>query len=396
MTNLAPGPFALWRRLLWLGLLAWLTAGVPDLFAQEQPEPEPEAPPAPIHNPAGGGLRPPKKKGFDLLYVIVPVLGLGAIVAVVIVYLRQDRMRRSAAGESSEDENVIGGYRLLRHIVTGQTSQVWEVVQLASLRHFAMKILLPETAGDSEHRRLLFHEAEVGNKLAHPNIIRILSVSTHKKTPHFVMEFFPSGSLKLRVMHKEVDFIKEHVQEIFKQWATGLAYMNALGWVHRDVKPDNLLVNSSGVAKIIDFALAQRVQKGMLAKRSRKGGKVQGTRSYMSPEQIRGEPLDGRSDIYSFGCSIYEVITGRPPFTGASSQDLLNKHLTDKPVSPRIHNPDVTDRFAEFVMGLLAKKKEERPRDFHEVLMQMRGIRVFRSQPGSKSTEEEKPASSGS
>jgi serine/threonine protein kinase len=394
MIHRAPGPAAPWRRVLLWCVLAWLAAGTPDLFAQDSSEAEPDIPPA-LANPFKHGSRP-SKKGFDPLYVLVPTLGVAAVVAVVIVYVRQERKKRVAATETSQDENVIGGYRLLRHIVTGQTSQVWEVVELVSLRHFAMKILLPETAGEAEHRSLLFHEAEVGQKLAHPNIIRIISVSRDKKTPHFVMEFFPSGSLKLRIMHKEFDFIKEHAQEIFKQWATGLAFMNALGWVHRDVKPDNLLVNSSGVAKVIDFALAQRAQKGMLAKKSRKGGKLQGTRSYMSPEQIRGEALDGRCDIYSFGCAVYEVITGRPPFTGASSQDLLNKHLAEKPVSPRVHNPDVTDRFAEFVVGLLAKKKEERPRDFHEVLMQMRGVRVFRSQPGPKSSEEEKPASSGS
>jgi serine/threonine protein kinase len=376
-------------------VLAWLTAGVADLCAADSSSDD-DSPPVPHSYIKGASSGKGKKKGFDPLYVIVPVLGCLAIAGVVILYVRQGRNKRAAAVEASQDENTIGGYRLLRHIITGQTSQVWEVVELVSLRHFAMKLLLPETASDTEHRRMLFHEATVGEKLAHPNIIRIHYVSRQKKTPHFVMEFFPSGSLKIRLMHKEFDFVKEHAQEIIKQWATGLAYMNALGWVHRDVKPDNLLVNSSGVAKIIDFALATRVQKGFWARRSRRGGKVQGTRSYMSPEQIRGEPLDGRSDIYSFGCSVYEIVAGRPPFTGSTAQDLLNKHLAEKPVSPRILNPDVTDRFAEFVLGLLAKKREERPRDFHEVLMQMRGVRVFRSQPGPKGTEEEKPASRGS
>jgi len=97
----------------------------------------------------------------------------------------------------------------------------------------------------------------------------------------------------------------------------------------------------------------------------------------MSPEQIRGQPLDGRSDMYSFGAMCYELVTGRPPFRAASSQELLAKHLTEKPVSPKVYNPDVTDQFAELVLHMLAKKKEDRPRDFHEVLMKLRAIQVF-------------------
>src|SRR5436305_11651029 len=117
------------------------------------------------------------------------------------------------------------------------------------------------------------------------------------------MEFFPAGSLKVRMNLKQFDFIKERAHSICKQAAVGMAYMNASGWVHRDIKPDNLLVNSAGDLRIIDFAIAQRVQgpPGFLAKLFRRKGPVQGTRSYMSPEQIRGEWLDGRADIYSFG-----------------------------------------------------------------------------------------------
>src|SRR5712691_1774579 len=117
-------------------------------------------------------------------------------------------------------------------MMTGQMSQVYEVVEVSSHRHFAMKLLLPEKAGQAEHRRLLLHEAAVGRKLAHPNVIRIVHVSSDSKNPYFVMEFFPAGSLKLRMLRKQVDFIKEHSLSIFRQSATALAYMNASGWVH--------------------------------------------------------------------------------------------------------------------------------------------------------------------
>ncbi len=273
-------------------------------------------------------------------------------------------------------EELVGGYRLLKQIVSGQTSQVYEVLEASSGRHFAMKLLLPEKVRESNYRQFLFHEADVGKELAHPNIIRIVKVDRSLDNPHFVMEYFPAGNLKLRIMRKEIDFLREKGHDILKQAATGLAFMNAKGWVHRDVKPDNILVASSGDVRIIDFALAQRIPTG-LSKFFWRKCKPQGTRSYMSPEQIRGQPLDGRADIYSFGAMCYELVATRPPFRAASSQELLTKHITEKPVSPKHYNPDVSEEFADLILRMLAKKKEDRPRDFHEVLMQMRGLRLY-------------------
>jgi eukaryotic-like serine/threonine-protein kinase len=285
-------------------------------------------------------------------------------------------------------EEILGGYRLQNLMMTGQTSQVWEVVEVTSHRHFAMKLLLPEK-GHGEHRRMLLHEASVGLKLAHPNVIKIVAVSKDPKTPYFVMEFFPAGSLKLRLVRKQHEFLKEKAPSIFKQAATALAYMHASHWVHRDVKPDNFLVNSAGELRVIDFALAQHIEKpSFFGSLFRRKGPVQGTRSYMSPEQIRGLPLDGRADMYSFGATAYELVTGRPPFRGASNQDLLNKHIAEKPVSPQLHNSDVTNEFSELVLHMLAKKREDRPKDFYQVLMRLRGMKVFKSEVAQQSGSE--------
>jgi serine/threonine-protein kinase len=246
--------------------------------------------------------------------------------------------------------------------------------------------LLPEHAKNPDQRRLLFYEADVGRKLAHPNVIKILVVNRDPNLPYFIMEFFPSGSLRTKMQLKQFDFLKQNVEKIFKQAATGLAYMNASGWIHRDVKPANILVNGLGEVRIIDFAIAYRPPTGLARYFSRKQ-KAQGTRSYMSPEQIRGHILDSRADIYSFGATCYEVLTGRPPFRGRDAQDLLTKHITEKPVNPRQINPDITEDFAALVMKMLEKKKEDRPRDFHDVLMQMRNLRVLKSQPVKKEEE---------
>ncbi len=287
-------------------------------------------------------------------------------------------------------EDVIGGYKLVKCMMTGQSSQVWEVVEVTSHRHFAMKLLLPEKAKTREHRRLLMHEAAVGRELSHPNVIRIQAIGDEAEYCYYVMEYFPSGSLNTRLKLKQYDFIKERAHSIFKQAAIGMAYMNASGWVHRDVKPDNLLVNSAGEVRIIDFALAQRIQTAgmftriMRAMRGRQS--VQGTKSYISPEQIRGQPLDGRADIYSFGATCFEICTYRPPFRGATSQELLQKHIIEKAPSPQLFNPDVTDECADLILRMLNKKPDDRPQTFHDVLKSLNTLRVYKSDPLKKTS----------
>jgi serine/threonine protein kinase len=285
-------------------------------------------------------------------------------------------------------EEVIGGYRLLKCMMTGQSSQVWEVVEVSSHRHFAMKLLLPEKAKEAQQRKFLMHEAAVGKELTHPNVIRIVAIGDEKEHCYYVMEFFPAGSLKIRLNLKQYDFIKERCHSILKQAAIALAYITTSGWVHRDIKPDNMLVNSAGELRIIDFALAQRIQAdsafSRMVRRFKSKASVQGTKSYMSPEQIRGMPLDGRADIYSFGASCYELSTHRPPFRGASSQELLQKHILEKPPSPQHFNPDVTDEFGALVLHMLAKKPADRPQTFHDVLKVLNTIRVFKSDPVQK------------
>jgi serine/threonine-protein kinase len=229
---------------------------------------------------------------------------------------------------------------------------------------------------------MLYHEAKVGLEMTHANVIRIVYVSTEKKHHYFVMEYFPAGSLKSRLVNKQYDFIKERAHSIFKQAATGFAYITASGWVHRDIKPDNLLVNSAGDLRIIDFAIAQRIKTpGFFTNLLHRKGLVQGTHSYMSPEQIRGEMLDGRADIYSYGATIYELVTYRPPFRAASKQELLQKHILEKPVPPITHVPDLTPEFSDLVLRCLAKRREQRPQTFHEVLKAINQLRVYKTDP---------------
>jgi len=288
------------------------------------------------------------------------------------------------------ESRAIGGYKVRKVIATGQTSQVLEVVEIVSGRHMAMKMLLPAFVRDSILRKQMLHEAEVGIKLAHDNIIKIMKVSKDPKQVYFVMEYFAAGSMGFRVLNKHTDFIKQHAQGIFKQAATALAYMHGSGWVHRDIKPDNILVDSAGQAKVIDFAISQRMKQdnsgGWLGLFMGSKPKPQGTPSYMSPEQIRNLRLDERADIYSYGATVYEIITGRPPFRGASLSDLLNKHISEKVLPPHGLNPEVTDDFSNLVVKMLAKDPKHRPSNFHEIMMAMKNLRVFKSGAGKSKT----------
>ncbi|KKK74568.1 hypothetical protein LCGC14_2882460, partial [marine sediment metagenome] len=158
--------------------------------------------------------------------------------------------------------------------------------------------------------------------------------------------------------------------------AEGLSYFNRQGWVHRDIKPDNFLVNDDGEVRLIDFALAQRSRRGLSRLLAMKG-KVQGTRSYMSPEQIRGGALDARSDVYAFGCTLHELISGKPPFTGATANELLQKHIRSTPPALEASNKNITAEFAQLVRRALSKDPDKRP----ETVDEFRVNKVFKVPP---------------
>jgi serine/threonine protein kinase len=151
--------------------------------------------------------------------------------------------------------------------------------------------------------------------------------------------------------------------------------------VHRDIKPENFLLPVAGELKLIDFALAQRSREGLWKMFGGKTTRIQGTRSYMSPEQIRGLPLDQRSDIYSFGCMFHELLGGKPPFTGVTTNDLLMKHLRTPPPPVQAANRNVTDECAALIKQMLAKKPEARPKSMTQVQGLLENMEIFKVLP---------------
>jgi serine/threonine protein kinase len=268
----------------------------------------------------------------------------------------------------------LGPLTLVQQIGVGRHCQIWEAVETPPGRKVAVKLVVSAMADDPEQRKLLEHELKVAKSLDHPTIIKVDRLVTAGGPPHLVMELFPHPNLKKQIADG-VAALAPKLQRIVTEIALALDHMHARGWVHRDVKPDNILAAGDGQVKLIDLAIAAK-SSGFLGKLLGSKTPAQGSPSYMSPEQIRGEALDARSDIYSFGCVIFELIAGRPPYTGADTNDLLNKHVSAVVPAVDAFNKSATTAAAKYLRQMLAKKPADRPASMKEVLQQLRSIRL--------------------
>jgi serine/threonine protein kinase len=275
--------------------------------------------------------------------------------------------------------DTLGTLKLVRQIGTGRHCQIWEARQVGSGTAVAVKVVVPEMATDPAQRQLLTHELKVAKSLDHPTVIRIDRLVADAGPPHLVMELFPHDNLKKQIA-AGVEALAPKLQRIVTEIALALDHMHGRGWVHRDLKPDNVLVAPDGQVKLIDLAIAAK-SAGMLGLFGAKPP-AQGTPSYMSPEQIRGQSLTPRSDVYSFGCLLFELLTGKPPYTGANANDLLNKHVSAPIPAVEAANRNVTTSAADYMRRLLAKKPGDRPASMKQVLQHLRTIRLLEKATG--------------
>jgi serine/threonine protein kinase len=278
----------------------------------------------------------------------------------------------------SASQDNIGRYRLLRCLREGKICQVWEAVDDRDGKHYAIKRL--PAGSDKRELAFLKHEFAVGSKLISPRVIQLYELGSSHGEHFMVMELCAIQNLK-QVLLLGVEQIAPVVDKIMVQCAEGLACLHKTGWVHRDVKPDNFLIKADGDIKLIDFALAAKITKGFSKIFARGAKQVQGTRSYMSPEQIRCKPLDARADVYSFGCVCYELATGKVPFTGTTTAELLNKHLRNPAPPMASMNGNVSDEFSRLGQRMLAKLPEQRPASMEEFIVELRGMRIFKQLP---------------
>ena len=269
----------------------------------------------------------------------------------------------------------LGPLKLVRQIGAGRHCQIWEAVDAATGGRVAVKAIVPAMASDPVQRQLLAHELRVGKSLDHPTVIKIDRMSEEGGVPHLVMELFPHDDLKKQIA-AGVTALAPKLQRLVTETALALDHVHARGWVHRDFKPENVLAAADGQVKLIDLAIAAKAS-GLLGKLLGAKNPPMGTPSYMSPEQIRGEALDARSDIYAFGCVLFELIAGKPPYQAPNVNDLLNKHVSAAVPAVSAVNPNATTTVTDLLRKMLAKKRADRPASMQEVLKQLRSIRLL-------------------
>ncbi len=274
----------------------------------------------------------------------------------------------------------LGPFRLSRLIRAGSHCHIWEAVKEGDAKKYVLKVLRAEKRTDKSEVARLKHEAEVGIPLSSPRLIKIHELREEKNGIFLVMDLFSEVNLKaaLRKGHEGVGYL---VPRIVEQAAEALYFLHGKGWIHCDVKPDNFLVNRDGDIKLIDFSIAEKKKTGLSKLFSGSKKTAQGTRSYMSPEQIKCETLDERSDVYSFGCVLFELLTGKPPYTGYNPDDLLSKHISGPIPSPLTANAGVSQDFADLIKKMMAKQKDQRPATMWEVLKIFRSIKPYKTPP---------------
>jgi eukaryotic-like serine/threonine-protein kinase len=274
--------------------------------------------------------------------------------------------------------DFLGPYRLARLIRLGSTCQVWEALDEGSGKRYAIKVLRPEQRGNKTEIGFLKHEYEIASQLNHKNVIKVIEYNSSTDTPFIVLDLFSEMNLK-QAIRRGPEAIAYMLDKILLQVVESLYYFHTKGFVHCDVKPDNLLISRDGEIKLIDFTISIKVKTGW-SKLFSKAAQVQGTRSYMSPEQIRNQSLDPRSDVYSLGCVFYELVTGKLPFTASSPNELLSKHLSAQVPSALVANENVSNEFNALIKAMMAKEVKDRL-EMWDVLKQVRSIKIFKKPP---------------
>jgi serine/threonine protein kinase len=276
-------------------------------------------------------------------------------------------------------KEFVGPYRMFHLIRAGALFEIWAVRPVAETTAYAMKWLPPGRKYDRANIANLKHEYDVGRTLDHPSVIKTYDFGNGKDGAYLVMELFKTPNLKQQIQ-SDLPMLHYRLDKLLIQCAESLDYLHQQGWVHRDIKPDNFLVDETDSIRLIDFNLTRKVKKG-LGKLLGNKAPVQGTYSYMAPEQIRGQAVDERADVYSFGCMVYELLSGKLPFTATSPADLLNKHLKTKPQHISVLNKNVHADFADLVTRMLAKEPKDRPDSFKDFIRTLKAGRVFQIKP---------------
>ncbi|MBX3086839.1 MAG: serine/threonine protein kinase, partial [Anaerolineae bacterium] len=258
----------------------------------------------------------------------------------------------------------LGQYTIVDVIGTGGMAMVYRARQENMRRDVAIKIIQSSLAQNADFIRRFEREAQTIASLSSPHILKVFDYGQQEDAIYIVMELLTGGNLADEIRREPMQF--ERIAELLSQISLALDYAHSRGIIHRDLKPQNVLLDEQGNGILTDFGIAKLMQDGGDT-RLTQTGVAMGTPTYMSPEQWQGQPLDARSDLYSLGTMLYEMVTGRVPFNSPTPANLMYQHLTANPPSPQTLRSDVPPAIEMVLNRALAKQKDDRYQSAREM-----------------------------
>lgn len=262
-----------------------------------------------------------------------------------------------------------GRYHIVERIASGGMGEVFRARDAVLDREVAIKVLHRSLAGDQAFVDRFRREARAAAGLAHPNIVAVYDWGSVDGIYYMVMEHV-RGNATRELLNGNGRLEPAQTAEVVRQTLLALEHAHRQGIVHRDVKPENILIAAGGIAKVADFGLARAFAEA----RQTRAGTVTGTVQYLAPEQIRGEPADPRSDLYSLGVVTYELLTGRLPFAGETAMSIAYQHLSDRVPRPSARVPSIPAELDGFVASATDRDREMRPESASEMRRDLQDI----------------------
>jgi serine/threonine protein kinase/Tfp pilus assembly protein PilF len=275
----------------------------------------------------------------------------------------------AAKEELTTGSTFAGRYQIIEELGKGGMGKVYKANDTKINEKIALKLIKPEVAADKKTIERFSNELKFARKIRHKNVCQMFDLNEEKGTHYITMEYVKGEDLK-KLIRKMGQLSVGQVIPIAKQVCDGLAEAHRLGVVHRDLKPQNIMVDEEGNARIMDFGIARSI----LGKGITGAGVMIGTPEYMSPEQAEVKEVEQRSDIYSLGVILYEMVTGRVPFEGETPLGIAMKHKSEIPKDPRELNTQIPEDLSRVILRCMEKDKEKRYQSVEEVRSELKNI----------------------
>ena len=284
--------------------------------------------------------------------------------------LFQTETLQTSLKELSTGSTFAGRYQIIEELGKGGMGKVYRVLDKKLNEEVALKLIKPEISSDKETIQRFSNELKLARKIAHRNVGKMYELMEAEGTHFITMEYVPGQDLRA-LIRQTGQLTAAKALSIARQVCEGLAEAHASGVVHRDLKPGNILIDKEGNARIMDFGIARSLKgKGITGL-----GVMIGTPEYMSPEQVEGKETDQRSDIYSLGIILYEMLTGRVPFEGDTPLAIAVKHKTEVPQDPKLVNAQISEDLSRVVLKCLEKDKEKRYQSADDLHLELEKIK---------------------